>query len=316
MTARAVLRIGTRGSRLALWQAGRVQQWLEAAGHRTTLVTIRTTGDENPDVPLARLGARALFTQEIDDAVLDGRVDLAVHSLKDLPTTLPAGLALAAVSEREDPRDALIGRGPLQWAGLEPGAVIATSSPRRRAQILLARRDLAVADLRGNVETRLARLDATPAWSAVVLAVAGLVRLDLAHRIGERLSPSLLLPAPGQGALGVTARGDDAAARDLAVNALHDAATGRCVSAERAFLRHLDGGCEVPVAALATVGDADQIRLTGRVVSPAGDRSLEDTVTVSARSDAEAEAAGVGLAERLLASGAAALLRAARTAEA
>lgn len=316
MSGRAPLRIGTRGSRLALWQAERVRQWLEAAGHRTLLVAIRTTGDDNPDVPIERLGSRALFTKEIDDAVLDGRVDLAVHSLKDLPTTLPAGLALAAVSVREDPRDALIGRGPLRWSDLPVGAVIATSSPRRRAQLLLARGDLVVADLRGNVETRIERLDATPAWSAIVLAVAGLVRLGLADRIGERLPPQLLLPAPGQGALGVTARNDDGDIRSILVHAVHDASTGRCVAAERAFLRHLEGGCQVPVAALATATDTDRIQLSGRVVSGAGDRAIDDTIVSPARSDAEAEAVGVELARRLVASGAEALLHDARNAEA
>ncbi len=177
---KAPLRIGTRGSALALWQTERVRTLLAAAGHPTDRIEIKTTGDLTPDVPLSRIGSRALFTKQIDDALLEFRIDLAVHSLKDLPTVLPDGITVAAVSVREDPRDALVGRGSLRWSDLPPGAIIATSSLRRRAQLLSARRDLQIADIRGNVDTRLAKLDARKDWSAIVLAAAGLIRLGFA----------------------------------------------------------------------------------------------------------------------------------------
>ncbi len=206
----ARLRIGTRSSALAVWQTERVRSLLRVTGSETERVEIKTTGDLTPDVPLSMIGSRALFTKQIDDALLENRIDLAVHSLKDLPTELPSGIIIAAVSTREDPRDALVGRGPLRWTELPPAAMIATSSLRRRAQLLSFRPDLRIVDLRGNVDTRLAKLDARPEWSGIVLATAGLVRLGLAERIGERLPPDVMLPAPGQGALAVTVRVDDA----------------------------------------------------------------------------------------------------------
>jgi hydroxymethylbilane synthase len=184
-------------------------------------------------VPLARIGSTALFTRQIDEAMLEGRIDLAVHSLKDLPTTLPEGITLAAVAEREDARDALVGRGPIRWADIPEGATVATSSLRRRAQLLHLRPDVVVVDIRGNVDTRLARLDRTPEWTAILLAAAGLVRLDLGHRIGERLPPEVMLPAPGQGALAVTARTGDAAAIAAARAAVHHPPTALAVAAER-----------------------------------------------------------------------------------
>ena len=214
MTSRhAPLRVGTRSSALALWQTERVRTLLAEAGHPTDRIEIKTTGDLTPDIPLSQIGSRALFTKQIDDALLERRIDLAVHSLKDLPTVLPDGITVAAVSAREDPRDALVGRGSIRWVDLPPGAIIATSSLRRRAQLLSARRDLHIADIRGNVDTRLAKLDARQDWNAIVLAAAGLIRLGFADRIGERLSPDVMLPAPGQGALAVTTRTGDAAIR-------------------------------------------------------------------------------------------------------
>src|SRR4051812_34195849 len=179
----AALRVGTRGSALALWQTEQVRAKLAAAGRATKRLEIRTTGDLVQQVPLSRIGSRALFTRQIDDAMLEGRIDLAVHSLKDLPTTLPAGIALAAITEREDATDALVGRGPCRWDQLPHGGLVATSSLRRRAQLLYLRPDLRVADVRGNVDTRLAKLDARPEWSAVLLATAGLLRLGLGDRI-------------------------------------------------------------------------------------------------------------------------------------
>jgi hydroxymethylbilane synthase len=302
-----LLRLGTRGSPLALWQAHRVQALLERAGTRTELVPIRTTGDVIADVPLSRIGTVAIFTAQLDDALLAGRIDLAVHSLKDLPTIPPPGVEIAAVSEREDPRDALVGRGSLRWQEIPRGATIATSSLRRRAQLLRARPDLELVEIRGNVETRLAKLDATPGWTATVLAVAGLVRLGLAGRIGERLPRELMLPAPGQGALAITARiGDDGTAA-AARAAVHDEATSLCVAAERALLRRLEGGCQVPVGAYAnfireTVPPA--LHLTGRVVSLDGGESVEQSVTAPVADSASAVALGVALAEELLADGA------------
>jgi hydroxymethylbilane synthase len=296
-----------------------VRELLEAAGHATERLEIRTTGDMVQDVPLSQIGSRALFTRQIDDAMLQGRIDLAVHSLKDLPTELPEGIALAAVSRREDPRDALVGRGPLTWDGLPHGATVATSSLRRRAQLLHARPDLQVADIRGNVDTRLARLDARPEWTAIALAAAGLLRLGLGGRIGERLPSEVMLPAPGQGALAVTARSDDRETLALARGALHDAPSALAVTAERGFLRRLEGGCQVPVAALARLtgeGSGARLRIHGRVVSLQGERSVEGVEEAPAPDERAADRLGVTLAERLLDQGAAQILAAVRSATA
>ena len=214
----APLRVGTRASALAIWQTEHVRARLHAAGCETVRVEIRTTGDLVQSVPLSQIGSRALFTRQIDDAMLEGRIDLAVHSLKDLPTLLPDGIALVAVGEREDPRDALVGRGPVRWEDLPDRAVLATSSLRRRAQLLHLRPDFQVRDVRGNVDTRLAKLDASSEWSGLLLATAGLVRLGFGDRIGHRLPLELMLPAPGQGALAITARAGDAPASAAAAS--------------------------------------------------------------------------------------------------
>jgi hydroxymethylbilane synthase len=307
----ARLRIGTRSSALAVWQTERVRSLLRTSGYETERVEIKTTGDLTPDVPLARIGSRALFTKQIDDALLENRIDLAVHSLKDLPTELPPGIIIAAVSAREDPRDALVGRNPLRWTDLPRGAVIATSSLRRRAQLLHSRPDLRIVDIRGNVDTRLAKLDARPEWSGIVLATAGLVRLGLAERIGERLPPDVMLPAPGQGALAVTVRVDDAEVQSAVHGAVHDAATAVEVAAERGFLRRLEGGCQVPVAAYAQLdgtSSESRLRLRGRVISLGGESAVEGREAGPATNEAAAVALGTTLAERLLAEGAAAIL--------
>ncbi|MEZ0336087.1 MAG: hydroxymethylbilane synthase [Gemmatimonadales bacterium] len=307
------LRVGTRGSKLALWQTARVRKMLDAAGVRTEQVEIRTTGDMVQEIPLARIGSRALFTRQIDDAMLEGRIDLAVHSLKDLPTELPEGLALAAVSEREDARDALVARARLTWERLPKGAIVATSSLRRRAQLLHLRPDLQVVDIRGNVDTRLAKLDAQAEWSAILLACAGLDRLGLGHRISERLPTELFLPAPGQGALAVTARSDDAESISAARSAVHHPPTGSTVSAERAFLRRLEGGCQVPVAAFAELdGSTGHLRLRGRIVSLGGEKAVDGIEEASADDERGAAAIGQALAERLLAQGAAEILTSVR----
>jgi hydroxymethylbilane synthase len=304
------LRIGTRGSTLAVWQTEWVRARLRATGYETERVEIKTTGDLVTEVPLARIGSRALFTKQIDDALLEGRIDLAVHSFKDLPTQLPSGIQVAAVSVREDPRDALVARGALSWNDLPRGGAVATSSLRRRAQLLNLRPDLSVVDVRGNIETRLAKLDKQPQWSAIVLAAAGLVRLGLERRISERLSPDVMLPAPGQGALAVTVRAGDVAADKAAREALHDPATALAVSAERGFLHRLEGGCQVPVAAYAELdrGPAGALRLHGRVISLRGDRKVEGREVGFAVDDEQAAALGTTLAERLLSLGAAEIL--------
>jgi hydroxymethylbilane synthase len=315
----ARLKIGTRSSALAVWQTERVRSLLRAAGCETERVEIKTTGDLTPDVALAQIGSRALFTKQIDDALLENRIDLAVHSLKDLPTELPTGIIIAAVSAREDPRDALVGRTPLRWSDLSSGAVIATSSLRRRAQLLNARPDLQIVDIRGNVDTRLAKLDARPEWSGIVLATAGLVRLGRADRIGERLPPDVMLPAPGQGALAVTVRTDDAEVQRAVHRAVHDAATSVEVAAERAFLRRLEGGCQVPVAAHAQLegtSSRSRLRLRGRVISLGGESMVEGRDAGPASDDAAAAALGTALAERLLGEGAATILAKVREAAA
>jgi len=309
------LRLGTRASALARWQTESVRSRLAEQGYTTERIEIRTTGDVVQDVPLSQIGGRALFTKQLDDALLEGRIDLAVHSLKDLPTVLPDGIALGAVGLREDPRDALVARNGMGWAGLPRGAAVATSSLRRRAQLLRARPDLRVADIRGNVDTRLAKLDRNPEWAAVLLAAAGLVRLGLGDRITERLPFDVMLPAPGQGALAATVRTDDPSARDAVRGVLHDPDTELAVAAERGFLRRLEGGCQVPVAAFAEVapdGGQRLVRLRGRVVALAGDAGVEGERAGSAATAEEAEALGEALADQLLGEGAEAILRSVR----
>jgi hydroxymethylbilane synthase len=305
------LRLGTRASQLALWQTERVRALLHAQGVATERIEIRTTGDMVLDRPLAQIGSRALFTRQLDEALLEGRIDLAVHSLKDLPTELPEGIALGAVGLRADPRDALVGKAALRWDDVPEGAVIATSSLRRRAQLLRARPDLVVEDIRGNVDTRLAKLDASATWSAIMLASAGLERLGFGARIGERLPFEVMLPAPGQGALAVTVRHDDERTRAAVRQAMHDADVERAVAAERGFLNRLEGGCQVPVAAHAEVHGAE-VHLRGRVVALSGDAVAEGERRGEARDPAAAAALGRELAEELLGRGAAAILASVR----
>jgi len=297
-----VTRLGTRGSPLALRQTDQVAEALAAEGATPTIVAIRTTGDELAEVPLHRLETRDAFTRQLDHALLAGEVDAAVHSLKDIPTDLPDGLVIAAISRRADARDALLTRG-VPWSGLPARAVVATCSLRRRAQLLHARPDLRMVDIRGNVATRLARLEATPAWDATVLAVAGLVRLGLSARITEALDPAVLLPAPGQGAIAVVARAEDPRTGALLRTAIHHGETAACVTAERALLHRLEGGCSAPVAALATPIDGGW-SLKGRVLSLDGRHVVEATTTWPEGTESASAAAGAELAERLLAMGA------------
>ncbi len=311
------LRVGTRASALALWQTEHVRAQLARHGIPTDRVEMSTTGDAVLDVPLAQIGSVALFTRQLDEALLAGRIDCAVHSLKDLPSRLPPGVALVAVSAREDPRDALVAKGGARFADLPEGATIATSSLRRRAQLLAARPDLRIVDVRGNVQTRLRHLAEHDDWDATMLAVAGLVRLELEGHITERLPVDLLLPAPGQGALAVTARADDAATAEAFAAVVHHVPTGLATAAERGFLRALDGGCQVPIAALATVapeGEAWQLMLDGRVVALDGREVQAGRRQGRVATLAEAAAVGQDLGEALLAAGAGAILDAARRA--
>ena len=247
-----MLIIGSRGSQLARWQAHWIQTRLEQLGEQCRIEIIRTTGDKITDVALSQVGAqvggKGLFTKEIEEALLAGAIDIAVHSLKDMPTELPDGLTLAAIPEREDPRDALIGR---KLEDLPAGARVGTGSLRRAAQLRALRPDLQIEDIRGNVDTRLRKLD-EGRYDAIVLASAGLRRLGLENRIAEIFDPSVMCPAVGQGALAVETRDDDGAAFQIAKR-LEDSATRSAVTAERAVLASLGGGCQAPMGAHATV---------------------------------------------------------------
>jgi hydroxymethylbilane synthase len=300
------LTIGTRGSLLARWQADWVKGRLEAAtpGLRIALTIIRTTGDKILDVPLAKVGGKGLFVKEIEEALLAGGVDLAVHSMKDVPTALPAALHLAAVTRREEPYDALVSRERVPLAKLPSGATIGTSSLRRQAQLLAYRSDLKIVGLRGNLDTRLKRVR-EGSMDAIVLAAAGLRRLEWDAEITEILPPSICLPAIGQGALGIECRRDDEGVNH-AVRVLDDPDTRACVDAERAFLERLEGGCQVPVAAHATLS-GDRLALAGLIAGVHGEPVLRDEVT-GPRGDGRA--VGRELAERLLARGGDAILRA------
>ena len=259
------MRIGTRGSALALAQSGMVQKLLP--GGAAILTVIETTGDRNPLASLRRIGGKGIFTKEIDTALLEGRIDLAVHSLKDMETVLPPGLAIGCVLPRDDPRDALVARGGAGLADLPPGARIGTASLRRRAQLLRRRPDLAIVPMRGNVNTRLGKLDMGEV-DALVLALCGLERLGKADLASDILSAEAMLPAVGQGALAVECRGADDEVRAL-LTMLHDPDTAACVTSERAMLAALDGSCRTPIAGLATM-DGDRLTLEALLLSQDG----------------------------------------------
>jgi hydroxymethylbilane synthase len=250
-----LLRIGTRGSALAIQQTQIAVDALRDAWPdlNVDIVHIRTTGDRIQDVPLAKIGDKGLFVKEIEDALLDGRLDWAVHSVKDLPSELPDGLTVGVLAARSDPRDALVARHGLTLATLPENAVIGTSSLRRRAQLLHWRPDLSIVPIRGNVDTRLRKLE-SDGLDGIVVAVAGLLRMGWGGRVSDIIPPEISLPAVGQGALGVEMRSDDAEAHTL-FQPLTCAATQAAVSAERTFLARLQGGCQVPIAAWATVDD-------------------------------------------------------------
>lgn len=299
------LRIGTRGSRLALWQANHVAALLRPlTGPRPIeLVEIQTAGDQVRDVPLAVIGGQGVFTKEIQRALLEGRVDVAVHSLKDLPTLAVEGLTLAAVPPRGPVGDVFVSLGHHRFDALPHAALVATSSLRRRAQAQHRRSDLRLVDIRGNVETRLRKLT-EQGLDGLILAQAGLERLGLANAITEILDPAWMLPAVGQGALGLECRSDDQAAREL-IEKLDDAATHHAVTAERAFLRALLGGCQVPIGATAVV-NGNVLSLRGTVLRPDGSDRLDGAISGSCY---EAEQLGQRLAAELQARGASAFLK-------
>jgi hydroxymethylbilane synthase len=298
----APLRIASRGSQLALWQAHAVERALLAAdpGAEVRIDVVKTLGDKILDVPLAKIGDKGLFTKELDEALLSGAADLAVHSLKDVPTRLPHGLVIAAITVREDPRDVLILAPGVagSLAELPAGARVGTSSLRRRAQLQARRPDLEVLDLRGNLNTRLAKLDRGE-YEGIILAAAGVLRLGWEERISEILDPADWLPAVGQGALAIVARADDEAVLER-LRPLEHAPTAAATTAERAFLRALEGGCQVPIGALAELHD-DRLTLHGLVASADGDTILRSVIEGA---PGEAAELGRSLAADLLGRGA------------
>ena len=301
-----ILKIATRQSPLALWQAEHIRARLEAlhANLKAELVTFVTQGDKILDTPLAKIGGKGLFVKELEAALLDGRADLAVHSMKDVPMALPEGLSLAVICEREDPLDAFVSNTYRHFDELPQGAKVGTSSLRRKCQLLKLRPDLQIIDLRGNVGTRLSKLD-SGSYDAIILASAGLKRLGLSERICHTLQPELSLPAVGQGALGLECRETDQAVRDLILPLLHHE-TDVCVRAERAFNAYLEGGCQVPIAGYATL-NAGQLHIEGRVGSVDSATLLK--VELSGAPE-QAEQLGVLLAQKILEQGAGDLLKA------
>ena len=302
---KAQIIIGTRGSKLALWQADYVEQRLreEYPGLQVTQKRISTKGDRILDVPLAKIGGKGLFTKELEEEMLSGSIDLAVHSLKDMPAKVPDGLMIAAVTKRLDPGDALVSNRFSSFSELPQGARVGTSSLRRRAQRLCARPDLTMIDLRGNVNTRLRKLDEGE-YDAIVLAVAGLKRLGFADRIREVLPQTMVLPAVGQGALAIETRADDKETRDM-LAFLRDDETICCAEAERSFLARVEGGCQVPVGVYATA-EGDDLKVEAVIASLDGRRSYRGTVN-GAKTDAAK--LGKGLAEKLLNEGGAKILQ-------
>ncbi len=293
------LRIGTRGSALALAQARTVADALGACGVETELIPIRTEGDRRLEARLADIGGKGLFVREIEEALLAGQVDLAVHSLKDLPAELPPELLLTAFRPREDPRDVLVSPGARAIEGLPRGARVGTSSARRRALLLSVRPDLLIQPMRGNVDTRLRKLE-EGACDALVLAAAGLARLGLTPANARPLEPEEFVPAVGQGIVAIETRADHVSAGEMA-RELDDRRTRACALAERSYLRHLGGSCNTPMGGHATLEYAS-LRVTGVVLSEDGTRSLRDGVTGAPE---DAEEIGRWLAESLLAQGAA-----------
>ncbi|NVM23472.1 MAG: hydroxymethylbilane synthase [Desulfobacterales bacterium] len=291
-----VIKIGTRGSPLAVWQAEWVRSRLLALNpqYEIELLKIKTTGDKITDVPLARVGGKGLFVKEIETALLEGRIDLAVHSMKDMPAEIPPGLCVGAVPERENPLDVLISRNGASFEELPNGARLGSSSLRRGAQVLHARPDVTVHPLRGNLDTRIRKLQ-TEDLDAIIVAAAGVKRLGLEARITEYLPEQIMLPAIGQGSLAIEMREDDNPTRRL-VSPLDHSETRLAVESERAFLGRLEGGCQVPIAARARVIE-DRIELTGLVAEVDGSVVLREQITGPVGQHKEL---GAELANRLL----------------
>lgn len=298
-TPQRVIRLGSRGSKLALWQAEHIRAEIgKHTGRPVEIMKIRTTGDMILDVPLARVGGKGLFVKEIEEALLSGRIDLAVHSMKDVPTDLPDRLVIAAITRREDPRDAFLSAKYRRLEDLPEGARVGTSSLRRQTQLLGLRPDLRIESLRGNLDTRIRKME-EGLFDAVILAVAGIRRLGWEKKITQYLPPEVSLPAIGQGALGVEIRRDDPETLE-AVSFLDDPETGYAVRAERGFLRRLEGGCQVPIASFGRA-EGEAIFLEGLVGRPDGSRIIRGNAKGSV---ADPESLGVALAEELLRRGA------------
>jgi hydroxymethylbilane synthase len=303
--SKQLLRIGTRASALALWQADWVKDELEERypGMEVTLTKIKTQGDKILDVPLAMVGGKGLFVKEIEEAMLRDEIDIAVHSMKDVPTIFPEGLALRCITEREDCRDIVILRpGVSTWKDLPQGARIGTSALRRKAQLLHIRPDLQMVDIRGNVQTRIKKLT-DENLDAIILAAAGMHRLGYTNQIGEYLSVDVSIPAIGQGALGIESRIDDDETNAL-IDFFNHPESDWAVRAERAFLRRLEGGCQVPIACHGTV-EGETLTLTGFVSDCEGVHCLKKTITGSVR---DAEKMGASLGDDLLIQGAGKIL--------
>ncbi|HVB35913.1 MAG TPA: hydroxymethylbilane synthase [Candidatus Acidoferrales bacterium] len=298
------LRIGSRGSKLALWQAEHIRERLaRECGVSAEIIVIKTSGDNFQSAPVAEVGGKGIFIKEIEDALLDGRVDIAVHSMKDVPTATPQGLCFPAITKREDPRDCLVSRRGETLDKLPRGARIGTSSLRRQSQLRYFRHDLEVAEMRGNVDTRLRKLEAGE-LEAIVVAKAGLDRLGLSDRIAEVIAQKTILSAVGQGALAIEARESDEALRET-VAAFDDGDTRAAVTAERALLAELEGGCQVPLGAWGRIENG-ALRLDARVLAADGSECIERHASGAA---ANAEEIGRSLGRELLDAGADRLLR-------
>jgi hydroxymethylbilane synthase len=295
-----LIRIGSRGSQLALWQANHIAQALRALGHEVSIEIIRTTGDRMQNIAFASVGAKGMFTREIEDALLAGTIDLAVHSLKDLPTELGEEFTLAAIPKRADPRDVLVSERYAAFAALPSGAVVGTSSLRRQAQLRARRSDLEYVEFRGNVDTRLAKLAQGKA-DAIVLAASGLDRLQKTGAIRERFDPEVLCPAPGQGALAIECRAGDGAMHAV-LEPLEDRDTRMAITAERKCLSALGGGCLVPIGAYCH-RNGDELSMRAVVASPDGRQ-----IVYAERRDADPQRLGEQLARQLLEQGAGAIL--------
>jgi hydroxymethylbilane synthase len=298
------IRIATRKSPLAMWQAEHVAAALKAAhpGIQVELLGMTTQGDRILDTPLAKIGGKGLFIKELEQGLLSGEADIAVHSMKDVPVELPEGLHLAVIMQREDPRDAFVSNAYKDLDSLPKGACVGTSSLRRQCQLAENRPDLQIRSLRGNVNTRLRKLDEGE-YDAIILAAAGLMRLGFEQRITALIGPEQSLPAIGQGAVGIECRTDDVRVNEL-IAPLHHPETAVCVQAERAMNRRLDGGCQVPIAGYAML-ESGNLWLRGLVGEPDGSNIIRGEVEGTPE---EAESMGVGLAERLLEWGADSIL--------